>query len=203
MLQVQRKHTGVIVCTLALIAALFTIGLAGCSGSAQDTEKKDEPAVEQPSDTKAADTKASDAKAAGKAEGTDTQVGGKDEGSGQFSDVPKEPIVDPASSKGQIVSRAVSCIGIPMIWGGCSPNGCDSSGLVSYCCTGSWQRIGNTTTFMSWGQTANPQPGDICVNVDNCGIYVGSGMMISASGQYGVVSATAVQEGMIFVEYSR
>ena len=63
------------------------------------------------------------------------------------------------------------------------------------------QKCGTTYTFLTWPQVSNPMPGDVCVNADHCGIYIGDGMMIDAS-DYGVgVIMSSVRPGMIYVRY--
>ena len=79
-----------------------------------------------------------------------------------------------------IVDRAYGCIGLPYVWGATGPNSFDCSGLVGYCLTGGYGRVGTTYTFMGWPRVSDPQPGDVCTNWDHCGIYIGNGMMIHA-----------------------
>ncbi len=42
-----------------------------------------------------------------------------------------------------------------------------------------------TYTFLTWTQVSNPQPGDVAVNENHCGIYIGGGQMIHAA-DYGI-----------------
>ena len=103
------------------------------------------------------------------------------------------------STGNAIVDRAYSCLGASYVWGGCSPGAFDCSGLVSYCLTGSYSRLGTTTTFYAWPRVSNPQPGDVCVNSGHTGIYIGGGMMIHAA-TFGVgVIIGPVQAGMVYV----
>ena len=99
------------------------------------------------------------------------------------------------------VARAQSCLGADYVWGACSPGAFDCSGLVSYCLTGRYVRLGNTTTFMGWPRVSNPQPGDVCVGNGHCGIYIGGGMMIHAATEGVGVITGPVQSGMIYVRY--
>ncbi|MEE1086052.1 MAG: NlpC/P60 family protein [Schaedlerella sp.] len=104
-----------------------------------------------------------------------------------------------ASTGNAIVDRAYSCLGAAYVWGGCSPGAFDCSGLVSYCLTGSYTRLGTTVTFCGWPRVSNPQPGDVCVNFSHTGIYIGNGQMIHAA-TFGVgVIIGPVQSGMIYV----
>ena len=57
--------------------------------------------------------------------------------------------------------------------------------------------------FKARGQwyTSDPQPGDVAVNAEHCGIYIGGGQMIHAA-DYGIgVIVGPVQSGMIYVRY--
>ena len=99
------------------------------------------------------------------------------------------------------VSRAESWVGrAEYVWGACSPGAFDDSGLVSYCITGRYARVGTTYTFLTWPQTFNPQPGDICVCSGHCGIYVGNGQMIHAACEELGVILSPVTKDMIFVK---
>lgn len=100
---------------------------------------------------------------------------------------------------GTIVSRAYSQLGKPYVWGAYGPNSFDCSGLVSYCLTGSYTRLGTTLTFMGWTRVSNPQPGDVVTTATHCGIYIGNGQMIHAPHTGDVVKVGPVQSGMIYV----
>lgn len=104
-------------------------------------------------------------------------------------------------SGNSVVNRAYSQLGKPYEWGAFGPNSFDCSGLVSYCLTGSYSRLGTTGTFMGWTRVSSPQPGDICVNSHHCGIYIGGGQMIHAPRTGDVVKVSSVHSGMIYVRY--
>lgn len=104
-------------------------------------------------------------------------------------------------SGNSVVNRAYSQLGKPYKWGAVGPNSFDCSGLVSYCLTGSYSRLGTTGTFMGWTRVSNPQPGDICVNSHHCGIYIGGGQMIHAPQTGDVVKVSSVHSDMIYVRY--
>ena len=104
-------------------------------------------------------------------------------------------------SGNSVVNRAYSQLGKPYQWGEVGPNSFDCSGLVSYCLTGSYSRLGTTGTFMGWTRVSNPQPGDICVNSHHCGIYIGGGQMIHAPRTGDVVKVSSVHSDMIYVRY--
>lgn len=104
-------------------------------------------------------------------------------------------------SGNSVVNRAYSQLGKPYQWGAVGPDSFDCSGLVSYCLTGSYSRLGTTGTFMGWPRVSSPQPGDICVNSHHCGIYIGGGQMIHAPRTGDVVKVSSVHSGMIYVRY--
>lgn len=82
---------------------------------------------------------------------------------------------------------------------GAGPTSYDCSGFVSFCLSGSYSRMGSTLTFMAWPQVSDPQPGDVAVNAEHCGIYIGNNQMIHAA-TYGVGVVTGpVQAGMKIV----
>lgn len=104
---------------------------------------------------------------------------------------------------GTVVGRAYSQLGKAYGYGdpsyGAGPNEYDCSGFVSFCLSGSYSRMGSTSTFMAWPTVSNPQPGDVCVNAGHCGIYIGNNQMIHAA-TYGVgVVIGPVQSGMKIV----
>lgn len=107
----------------------------------------------------------------------------------------------PSVDGGSVVSRAYSQLGAAYVWGACSPGAFDCSGFVSYCLTGSYTRLGTTYTFLGWTQVSDPQPGDVCVNANHCGIYIGGGQMIHAATEGVGVIVGPVQGGMIYVRY--
>lgn len=104
-------------------------------------------------------------------------------------------------SGNSVVNRAYSQLGKPYQWAAVGPNSFDCSGLVSYCLTGSYSRLGTTGTFMGWTRVSSPQPGDICVNSHHCGIYIGGGQMIHAPRTGDVVKVSSVHSDMIYVRY--
>ena len=103
-----------------------------------------------------------------------------------------------------IVKRAYEEIGKPYVWGAVGPDSYDCSGFVSYCVSGKHTRLGSTNTFLGWEQVTDPQPGDIIVNKNHCGIYIGNGQMIHApqEGETVKVSGYDWMGTYIFVRYS-
>ncbi len=100
-----------------------------------------------------------------------------------------------------VVDRAYSQLGKPYSWGAVGPNSFDCSGLVSYCLTGSYSRLGTTYTFLGWTRVTNPQPGDVVTNDHHCGIYIGGGQMIHAPQTGDVVKISSVPSSMVYVRY--
>ena len=134
---------------------------------------------------------------------TDTTAStGTDTTADTSTDTSSTSTATPAADDGTIVGRAYSWVGnAEYVWGACSPGAFDCSGFVSYCLTGQYARLGTTYTFLTWTQVSDPQPGDVCVNANHCGIYIGGGQMIHAA-DYGIgVIVGPVQSGMIYVRY--
>lgn len=136
----------------------------------------------------------------------DNNIGGgtTDQGSGGTGDNgntgggSQEPTYNPITGN-TVVDRAYGCLGLPYVWGATGPSSFDCSGLVGYCITGGYGRLGTTWTFLTYPQVYDPQPGDICVNAQHCGIYIGGGQMIHAPEEGDVVKVGPVQGGMIYV----
>ena len=147
-------------------------------------------------------------------ENTNTPSGGGDNSGGTVTPAPEPtptPTPDPTptpepnynpSTGNAVVDRAYSWVGkAEYVWGACSPGAFDCSGFVAYCLTGNYARLGTTYIFLGWPQVSNPQPGDVAVNAEHCGIYIGGGQMIHAA-DYGIgVIVGPVQSGMIYVRY--
>lgn len=115
---------------------------------------------------------------------------------------PAPPLYKPSTGNA-VVDRAYSQLGKAYGYDdlsyGAGPNAYDCSGFVSYCLTGNYSRLGSTYTFLGWPRVADPQPGDIAVNEDHTGVYIGNGQMIHAA-TYGVgVVQGPIQSGMVFV----
>ena len=100
---------------------------------------------------------------------------------------------------GSVVDRAYGKLGCPYVYGACGPNSFDCSGLVSYCLTGKYTRIGTSGTFAGWPKVSDPKPGDICVKPGHVGIYIGNGKMIHAPHTGDVVKISNVHSGMWYV----
>ncbi len=101
----------------------------------------------------------------------------------------------------KVIEVANAEMGKPYEWGACGPSSYDCSGFVGYCLTGKHERIGTTYTFMEWPETTDPQPGDICVNENHTGIYIGNGQMIHAPQSGESIKVGPVHQGMKYVVY--
>ncbi|MEG2948324.1 MAG: NlpC/P60 family protein [Raoultibacter sp.] len=101
---------------------------------------------------------------------------------------------------GSVLDYAYSKLGSPYVWGGKGPDSFDCSGFVAWC----YAQVGvsvpsYTGSLMGLPQVYSPQPGDIAVNYEHTGLYIGGGSMIHAA-TFGVGVITGpVQGGMIFV----
>lgn len=156
-----------------------------------------EPPADAAGDTPSADDQAADTNTS-----TDTSVDdAADTGEDTAAGVQPEPSYDSYTGNA-IVDRAYGWVGrADYVWGACTPGAFDCSGFVSYCLTGSYVRLGTTYTFLGWSRVSDPQPGDVCVNTDHCGIYIGGGQMIHAATEGVGVVVGPVQGGMVYVRY--
>lgn len=124
-------------------------------------------------------------------------TGGGSSGGGSSSSAPSYSV----STGNTVVDRAYGKMGCPYVWGATGPSTFDCSGLVGYCLTGSYSRIGTTYTFLGWPRVSNPQPGDVCTSATHCGIYIGNGQMIHAPHTGDVVKIGPVPSNMVYVRY--
>lgn len=123
--------------------------------------------------------------------------GGSSSGGGNYN----PPSYD-VNTGNSTVERAWYWVGkAEYVWGACSPGAFDCSGFVSHCLTGGYSRLGTTYTFLGWPRVSDPQPGDIAVNAQHCGVYIGNGQMIHAATEGVGVIVGPVQAGMVFVRY--
>ncbi len=159
----------------------------GTDTSGQNTPSADVPVVDNNTQNSGTDTVVPDTPSA------DTPVV-------DTTPAPSEPTYN-AGTGNAVVDRAYSQLGAEYVWGACSPGQFDCSGFVSYCLTGSYTRLGTTYTFLGWPQVSDPQPGDVCVSAEHCGIYIGNGQMIHAATEGVGVIIGSVQSGMIYVRY--
>ncbi len=106
---------------------------------------------------------------------------------GATASTPEGGAVVPASGySSQVVSIAMSYIGVPYVWGGASPGGFDCSGLVMY----SFAQLGISlphSSYAMWNYgTPVPsdqlQPGDMVFfdGLGHVGLYIGGGEFVDA-----------------------
>lgn len=110
-----------------------------------------------------------------------------------------------AEARKQVVARAYQELGKPYEWGAVGPNSYDCSGLVGYCLTGQYSRLGTTGDFARWPHTQSPQPGDVCLydsgGNGHTGIYIGDSQMIHAPRTGDVVKIGPVRSNMWYCVY--
>ena len=107
----------------------------------------------------------------------------------------------PKGPYNEVIQRALEAIDTPYAWGAAGPDAYCSDGLVCYCLTGEHRIFATSYSMMDWPKVNNPYPGIVCVNINNCGIYMGNGTMIHA-GTYGQsVQYASVEADMIYVDY--
>jgi cell wall-associated NlpC family hydrolase len=114
----------------------------------------------------------------------------------------------PASPYGsQVVSIAMSFLGVPYVWGGASPSGFDCSGLVMY----AYAQVGVSlphSSYAMWGY-GEPvpenelQPGDIVFfdGLGHVGLYIGGGEFVNAPFTGSVVSVASLNSGWAAAAY--
>jgi len=106
---------------------------------------------------------------------------------GASASTPEGASVVPASAYGsQVVSIAMSYLGVPYVWGGASPGGFDCSGLVMY----AYAQIGINLPHSSYAQASmgtyvpydQLQPGDLVFfdGDGHVGMYIGGGEYVNA-----------------------
>jgi peptidoglycan DL-endopeptidase CwlO len=98
----------------------------------------------------------------------------------------------------QVVQIALQYVGVPYVWGGCSPSGFDCSGLVKY----AYSKIGiylphSSAMQYDYGVAVSKddlKPGDLVFfynPIHHVGMYIGNGQMVNATGNH-------VQIGPVF-----
>jgi cell wall-associated NlpC family hydrolase len=128
---------------------------------------------------------------------------------GASASTPEGASVVPSSAVGsQVVSIAMSYLGVPYVWGGSTPSGFDCSGLVMY----SFAQIGISLPHSSYAQ-ANMgsyvpydqlQPGDLVFfdGDGHVGMYIGGGEYVNAPYTGAVVRVDSLSSGWAASHYS-
>jgi peptidoglycan DL-endopeptidase CwlO len=128
---------------------------------------------------------------------------------GASAATPEGATVVPTSSYGNnVVSIAMSYLGVPYVWGGASPGGFDCSGLVMY----AFDQIGvglphssyamaNMGSYVPYDQL---QPGDLVFFDGNghVGMYIGGGEYVNAPYTGAVVRVDSLGSGWAASHYS-
>ena len=127
---------------------------------------------------------------------------------GASASTPEGASVLPASPYGsQVVSIAMSYLGVPYVWGGASPSGFDCSGLVMY----SFAQLGVSLPHSSYAMwdygTPVPEnqlePGDLVFfdGLGHVGLYVGGGEFVNAPYTGAVVRVDSLTTGWAAANY--
>ena len=128
---------------------------------------------------------------------------------GAVASTPEGATVVPSSSLGsQVVSIAMSYLGVPYVWGGSTPSGFDCSGLVMY----SFAQLGISLPHSSYAQWNygvpvpydQLQPGDIVFfdSLGHVGLYIGGGEFVNAPYTGAVVRVDSLSSGWALSNFS-
>ncbi len=128
---------------------------------------------------------------------------------GATASTPEGGTVAPASPYGNnVVSIAMSYIGVPYVWGGSTPSGFDCSGLVMY----AFAKLGislphSTYSQINYGTPVSYndlQPGDLVFfdNVGHVGIYIGGGQFVNAPHTGALVRVDSMTSGWAISNFS-
>lgn len=131
-----------------------------------------------------------------------TQTPGDDPTNPEFTVIEQAPIIGIPNSYSPsytgddahmaIIDRAISCLGVPYVWGGKSMAGFDCSGLTTYCYEQSGIDVGDNRTtgaLIAWMQSRGTwrtsldelMPGDMLFpSTGHVAIYLGGNLMIHA-----------------------
>ena len=109
---------------------------------------------------------------------------------------------------GNVVSIAMSYIGVPYVWGGASPGGFDCSGLVMY----AFAQIGVSLPHSSYAMFnygtpvsySDLQPGDLVFfdSLGHVGLYIGGGAFVDAPYTGAYVRIDSMTSGWALANFS-
>jgi cell wall-associated NlpC family hydrolase len=98
------------------------------------------------------------------------------------------PLLDPGPNGTKVLSRAMSKIGVPYVWGGTGPDAFDCSGLMQWAYKQVGVRLPRTSRAQSHVGTSvskgDLRPGDLVFYyspVSHVGMYIGNGKIVHAS----------------------
>jgi cell wall-associated NlpC family hydrolase len=122
---------------------------------------------------------------------------------------PEGATVAPSSPYGgNVVSIAMSYLGVPYVWGGSTPDGFDCSGLVMY----AFAQLGISLPHSSYAQFnygtpvsySDLQPGDLVFfdALGHVGIYIGGGQFVNAPHTGAVVRVDSMTSGWAIANFS-
>jgi cell wall-associated NlpC family hydrolase len=127
---------------------------------------------------------------------------------GASAATPQGDTVLPASPYGsQVVSIAMSFLGVPYVWGGASPSGFDCSGLVMY----AYDQVGISLPHSSYAMwdygipvpENELEPGDLVFfdGLGHVGMYIGGGEYVNAPYTGTVVSVASLDDAWAQANY--
>jgi cell wall-associated NlpC family hydrolase len=128
---------------------------------------------------------------------------------GPTAATPEGATVAPSSPYGgNVVSIAMSYIGVPYVWGGASPGGFDCSGLVMY----AFAQIGVSLPHSSYAMFnygtpvsySDLQPGDLVFfdSLGHVGLYIGGGEFVDAPYTGAYVRVDSMTSGWALANFS-
>jgi cell wall-associated NlpC family hydrolase len=128
---------------------------------------------------------------------------------GASASTPEGATVVPSSGyASQVVSIAMSYLGVPYVWGGASPSGFDCSGLVMYAFAQVGMALPHSSYAMANMGSAVPydqlQPGDLVFFDGNghVGMYIGGGEYVNAPFTGAVVRVDSLGSGWAASHYN-
>jgi len=109
---------------------------------------------------------------------------------------PKTNTFGKLSIKDRVINTGLSLVGTPYVWGGCTPNGFDCSGLIQYIFSQNGISLPRTTSelFRALPDGGTLTKGDLLAldgrgdgTTSHVGIYIGNGQMLHSGSNSGVI----------------